>query len=64
MSEPLGRDLPAPQVALEKVADARVGAADLIPLPGSHRAGVEPELPGKRFLGESLRLAGGPDSAA
>ena len=48
----------------EDPADARVGAADFIPLPGGHRAGVEPELPGKRFLGESRCLAGGPDAAA
>jgi hypothetical protein len=50
--------------ALKDPADARVGAADLIPLPGGQRARVKPEPAGKLPLGESRCLAGGPDAPA
>jgi putative PIN family toxin of toxin-antitoxin system len=49
------------QVALEEAADARVGAADLIPFPGADRAEVKPELAGQRLLGEALGFTRRPD---
>lgn len=51
------------EVRGEDPADARVGAVDLIPLPGGQGTGVEPEPAGKLPLGESRCLAGGPDAA-
>jgi len=56
--------LPGGEPALEDPPDARVGAADLIALPGGQRAGVKPEPAGKLPLGESRCLAGGPDAPA
>jgi hypothetical protein len=60
----LRRLLSRGEPALEDPPDARVGAADLIPLPGGQSAGVKPEPAGKLPLGESRGFPRGPDPPA